>query len=195
MDTPLRIIARIECRGQRSTSTEYYECAVAAPADATLESLSPYALEKTASGPFGITVKRTRFTVEQYDPTERTLLVSHSLPRSKSADLTFEMEYGYGFKRNYEMGLAHSRAAHPATPAPAVPAVASGGAAQVTGEAGALMPTRTLRFAGGVLHIERGACTDAEAADLHSDKGPLLEAWDSEMPADKFFALPDFDDQ
>ena len=106
MNKPLRIVARIECRGRRSTSDEYYECTIDAPADATLESLSPYGLEKTVQGPFGITVKRTRFTVEQYDPVERVLLVSHSLPRSKSCDLTFEMEYGYGFKRNYEIGIA-----------------------------------------------------------------------------------------
>ena len=110
---PLKIIARIECRGQRNTNTEYYESTVEAPNDATLESLSPYGLEKTVSGPFGITVKRTYFTVEQYDPTERILLVSHSLPRSKSHDLTFEMQYNYDFKRNYEMGLAHPTPAAP----------------------------------------------------------------------------------
>jgi hypothetical protein len=114
--SPLKVIARIECRGQRSTSTEYYECMIEAPSDATMESLSPYGLEKTVSGPFGVTVKRTYFTVEQYDPAERTLLVSHSLPRSKSADLTLEMEYGHGFKRNYEMGIAAPRRNVPATP-------------------------------------------------------------------------------
>lgn len=104
--SPLKIIARIEGRGQRNTRIEYYECTIDAPIDATLESLSPYGLEKTSSGPFGITVKRTYFTVEQFDPTERVLLVSHSLPRSKSGDLTFEMEYGHGFKRNYGLDKA-----------------------------------------------------------------------------------------
>jgi hypothetical protein len=109
MNSPLRIVARIECRGQRSTSIEYYECTIEAPADATKESLSPYGLEKTAATPFGITVKRTYFTVEQYDPIDRVLLVSYSLPRSKSYAFTFEMEYGHGFKRNYEMGMAAPR--------------------------------------------------------------------------------------
>lgn len=118
---PLKIVARIDCRGQRSISTEYYECTVDASVDATLEGLSPYALEKRVSGPSGITVRRTYFTVEQYDAAKRVLLVSHSLPRSKSADLTFEMEYGHGFKRNYKMGLAAApRAAHPAPTAPEV---------------------------------------------------------------------------
>lgn len=106
---PLKIIARIDCRGQRNTSHEYYECTIEAAVDATLDSLSPYGLEKTVSGPFGLTVKRTYFKVEQYDPAERVLLVSHSLPSSKSYDLTFEMEYGHGFKRNYEMGRSQAR--------------------------------------------------------------------------------------
>lgn len=102
---PLTVLLRLEKRGRRSISESYYEVQVMAPVDSTLESLSPYGLHKSWQGFGGATiVKRTYFQVEQYDPKERTLLVSHSVPASKGIDFELELEYGHDFKQVSALG-------------------------------------------------------------------------------------------
>jgi hypothetical protein len=97
---PVTILLRLECRGRKDVTNEYYETTVEKEAEATLEDFKPFVLEKSGSSGFGDFVTRTRLTVEQYDPQDRRLLLSHSLPRSKASDFAFDLEYGHGFKRN-----------------------------------------------------------------------------------------------
>ena len=98
---PVTILLRLECRGRRQTTIEYYEARIEQAAGATLEDFKPFILEKSSSNGFGHFVTRTRLDVEQYDPQERRLLISHSLPASKASDFAFELECGHGFKRNH----------------------------------------------------------------------------------------------
>jgi hypothetical protein len=96
--TPITVVLLLELRGQRSKETKRFTCQVAGAEDATLESLTPYVLEKTTQNDFGIFVKRTRCTHPQYDAQTRTLQVQHSLPASKGWDFIYELEQGFGFK-------------------------------------------------------------------------------------------------
>lgn len=58
---------------------------------------------------------------------------------------------------------------------------------------------RSCEFQYGLLHMKAAEVkhtTDAEVADkFGSGKGPLLEAWDDEMPLKQFNALDEFTEQ
>jgi hypothetical protein len=96
---PVTVLLRLECRGRRGSHDEWYQVQVQKALDATIEDFKPYVLEKTSEQFGSVMVKRTHLFVEQWDPVERHLLVSYSLPASKASDFGFELWYGYGFKQ------------------------------------------------------------------------------------------------
>ncbi len=90
----------LELRKQKGADKEEYTCEVEVPAErATVEDFRPFILEKTSQGFGGIQVSRTYISVDSYDPATETVHMSHSLPRSKSYDFTYNLECNYGWRR------------------------------------------------------------------------------------------------
>lgn len=104
MKTPTKTVTLrlvLELRSRPNYSEEVYTCQTQVPAERTdVEDFRPFILEKRIDTGFSIQFKRTRLSVDSYDPATETVHMSHSVTRSESYDFTYDLQYNYGWRED-----------------------------------------------------------------------------------------------
>jgi RNase P/RNase MRP subunit POP5 len=109
--TPITLLLDLEVRSRKDVRHEYYTCEMAGPEDATLESLSPFILEKTSESFGYVQVKRIYLKLVHYDSEARRLYMTHSEVASKASAFTLDLEWHYGWKRSEPFAIPETATA------------------------------------------------------------------------------------